>query len=164
MSTTGTSRVKRKGSSLLQTPNEKGAKDDNTTGTPRAKEKGSSLLQPSNEKGTKGGNTTWVLTILFSPYKTYDYHIKTRSFVSKKLAQEAMKRVAQRIYKKSINQEGNDIYFKESSREIKFGERLNTDDYRRDFGFCKIEPTKVEDEESGEDVPSGIDDAGEDED
>ncbi|CAG8446511.1 9592_t:CDS:2 [Ambispora gerdemannii] len=85
-------------------------------------------------------------------------------FVSKKLAVGAMQREARRLYKNSdLIQESRSKYFEESSMEIHFGERPNSDDYRREFGFCKIEPTKLEDEESGDDVPSSTDNESEDE-
>nr|CAG8640988.1 12782_t:CDS:2 [Entrophospora candida] len=71
-----------------------------------------------------------------------------------KLAKEAMKKEAMSLYKDSeIIQEADDKYFERSSREIHFGESRDESDYRREFGFCKIDPVKLEGEESGDDMP-----------
>ncbi|CAI2189638.1 7482_t:CDS:2 [Funneliformis geosporum] len=107
--------------------------------------------------------TTWVMTTFFSPYKVVEYQIDSRCFVSKKLALEAMKRTARRLYKNSeIIQDDEDKYFEEYSMEIHFGESPSSSDYRREFGFCKVEPTILEDKESGDEVPSSKDDEDED--
>ncbi len=46
--------------------------------------------------------------------------------------------------------------------EIHFGESPENIGYRREFGFCKVESTKLEDKESGDDMPSSTDDESED--
>ncbi|CAG8514966.1 3228_t:CDS:2 [Funneliformis caledonium] len=103
--------------------------------------------------------TIWVLKIFFSPYKASEDSIKCRSFVSKQLAQEAMQRVARRLYKRSVNIQGSDSkYFDDFPMEIHFGESLDSPDYRREFGFCRIEQNILEDKESGDEVPSSTDD------
>ncbi|CAJ0640285.1 2473_t:CDS:2 [Entrophospora sp. SA101] len=79
---------------------------------------------------------------------------ESRCFVSMKLAKEAMKKEAMSLYKDSeIIQEADNKYFERSSREIHFGESRDESDYRREFGFCKIDPVKLEGEESGDDMP-----------
>jgi hypothetical protein len=94
------------------------------------------------------------LSIFFSPYKETEYSIDCRSFVSKELAEGAMKREAWRLYKNSgIIQENRTKYFDEYPTEIHFGESPDSPDYRREFGFCKIESTKLEYEESGDEMP-----------
>ena len=50
----------------------------------------------------KKNDTIWVLTIFFSPYKASENSVDNRSFVSKELAEGAMKREAWRLYKSSI--------------------------------------------------------------
>ena len=62
-----------------------------------------------------------------------------------------MRREARRLYKNSgIIQEARDKYFEESLMEIRFGEGSGPD-YRNEFGYCKVKPTKLESEESGDD-------------
>jgi hypothetical protein len=74
-----------------------------------------------------------------------------------------MEREARRLYKNSgIIQEDENKYFSESPMEIHFGESPDSSDYRREFGFCKIESARLEDEESGDDVPSSTDDESDD--
>ncbi|GBB94663.1 hypothetical protein RclHR1_00240011 [Rhizophagus clarus] len=91
----------------------------------------------------------WVLTIFFSRYKYDEQDIDSRCFTSKKLAQKAMKREARDLYKSSaIIQEADDKYFEEYPMEIHFGENPEEISYRREFGFCKIESCKLEEEES----------------
>ncbi|CAG8704298.1 15607_t:CDS:2 [Funneliformis mosseae] len=94
-----------------------------------------------------------------SQVKASEASIKCRSFVSKQLAQGAMQRVAQRLYKRSVIIQGSDSkYFDDFPMEIHFGESLDSPDYRREFGFCKIEQNILEDKESGDEVPSSTDD------
>lgn len=70
------------------------------------------------------------------------------------LAKEAMRREARRLYKYSrIIQGSRNKYYSEYKTEIHFGEGEGEPDYRREFGYCKIESAKLEDEESGDDFP-----------
>jgi hypothetical protein len=111
----------------------------------------------------KDGTTVWILTIFFSPYKATNNLINCRCFVFKELAQEAMRREARRLYKNSgCIQESRNKYYNEYKTEIHFGEDEDGPDYRREFGFCEIRYAKLEDEESGDDVPSSTDDESED--
>ncbi|PKY52570.1 hypothetical protein RhiirA4_408431 [Rhizophagus irregularis] len=69
-----------------------------------------------------------------------------------------MRREARRLYKNSdIIQEAEDKYYREYETEIHFGESEDGPDYRREFGYCEIKSTKLEDKESGDDVPSSTD-------
>jgi hypothetical protein len=91
----------------------------------------------------------------FSPYKEVEYSITCRSFISRKLAQSAMKSEALHLYKNSrIIQGASDKYFDENTTEVHFGERPDGPDYRREFGFCQIQSIILEDEESEADVSS----------
>ena len=75
-----------------------------------------------------------------------------------------MEREARRLYKNSDNiQESRQKYYNEYNMGIEFGERYNGSDYSREFGYCEIKPAKLEDEESGDEVPSSTDDESEDE-
>jgi hypothetical protein len=67
-------------------------------------------------------------------------------FTSKKLALEAMERVARRLYK--------GLLMYHPSR--------GGSDYRREFGFCIVEEVRLEDQESGDEVPSSTDEESED--
>lgn len=113
----------------------------------------------------KKSYNVWILSMFFSPYKATEYSIDCRCFISKKLAQEAMRREARRMYKYSdIIQEASNKYYREYETVIDFGESEDGPDYRREFGFCEIKPAKLEDEESGDDVPSSTDDEDESDD
>ena len=73
-----------------------------------------------------------------------------------------MQREARKLYKSSeFIQEAIYRYYNKSKMEIKFGEGKDESDYKRVFGFCKIKPTKLEDEESEDEVPSSTDDESE---
>lgn len=75
-----------------------------------------------------------------------------------------MRREARRLYKNSrCIQEAENKYYHECKMEIHFGEGQYGPDYNREFGFCEIKRVKLEDEESGDDVPSSTDDEIEDE-
>ena len=67
-------------------------------------------------------------------------------FTSKKLALEAMERVVRRLYKGLLT------YHPSSEGS----------DYRREFGFCIVEEVRLEDQESGVEVPSSTDEKSED--
>ncbi|CAG8712797.1 8688_t:CDS:2 [Funneliformis caledonium] len=111
----------------------------------------------TSRREDKKDTKAWILTIVFSPYKAVENSMDCRGFVSKKLAKGAMKRAAWRLYKNSrIIQKADDKYFKVRSREIQFGESPGYDDYRREFGFCTIKPLKLESEDSGDEIPSGM--------
>lgn len=57
----------------------------------------------------KNKPTVWILSMFFSPYKATENSIDYRCFVSRKLAQEAIRREARRLYKYSdIIQEAED--------------------------------------------------------
>ncbi|PKC57200.1 hypothetical protein RhiirA1_540630 [Rhizophagus irregularis] len=100
----------------------------------------------------------WVLSMFFSPYKAVEYSIECRCFVSKKLAQEAMRREARRLYKNSgCIQGARNKYYREHETEIHFGESEDGPDYSREFGYCEIKSAKLEDKESGDEVPSSTD-------
>ncbi|RIA86473.1 hypothetical protein C1645_878652 [Glomus cerebriforme] len=120
--------------------------------------KGTSKVKEVKRVETKVNYTkVWVLTIFFSRYKDCDDSNVSRSFVSKKLALEAMQREARRLYKNSdIIQEAHDKYFNEHEMEIHFGENPEGSDYRREFGYCKVEPNKLE---NGDDVPESTDES-----
>jgi hypothetical protein len=61
--------------------------------------------------------------MFFSPYKATDDSNDCRCFVSKELAQEAMRREARRLYKNSrIIQGASDKYYYEFEMKIRFGE------------------------------------------
>ncbi|CAB5314248.1 hypothetical protein RhiirA5_464830 [Rhizophagus irregularis] len=93
----------------------------------------------------------WVLSVFFSPYKAVEYSFESRCFASKKLAQEAMRIEARRLYKNSdIIQEAEDKYYREYEAEIHFGESEDESDYRREFVYCKIKSAKLEEKESGD--------------
>ncbi|CAH1757801.1 2699_t:CDS:2 [Entrophospora sp. SA101] len=112
------------------------------------------LKTETSKVEAKKATIIWVLTIFFSPYKACENWHESRCFVSMKLAKEAMKKEAMSLYKDSeIIQEADNKYFERSSREIHFGESRDESDYRREFGFCKIDPVKLEGEESGDDMP-----------
>ncbi|POG74977.1 hypothetical protein GLOIN_2v1571589 [Rhizophagus irregularis DAOM 181602=DAOM 197198] len=97
----------------------------------------------------------WVLSVFFSPYKAVEYSFESCCFASKKLAQEAMRIEARRLYKNSdIIQEAEDKYYREYEAEIHFGESEDESDYRREFGYCKIKSAKLEEKKSGDEVPS----------
>ncbi|CAI2167003.1 857_t:CDS:2 [Funneliformis geosporum] len=116
------------------------------------------LTTNTSRQKDKKDNKVWILTIVFSPCKAIENSIDCRGFVSKNLAKGAMKREAWRLYKNSkIIQGADDKYFNAKSREVQFGESLGDDDYRREFGFCTIKPLKLENEESGDEMPSGMD-------
>ena len=103
------------------------------------------------------------MTIFFSWYEGEEDSIIVRNFVSKELALGAMKREARRIYKSSaIIQGSRSRYYDEYLTEIHFGESPDKINYRREYGFCKVELIELEDEESGDEVPSSSDDESED--
>ncbi|RHZ84894.1 hypothetical protein Glove_74g241 [Diversispora epigaea] len=113
-----------------------------------------------DDKKKKGGKNKeeriiWVLSLYFSQYKYDEFTIENRSFMTKKLAEGAMRREARRLYKGSgIIQESSDKYFDEYDGEIHFGENPEEIGYRREFGYAQITPVKLENAESGDDVPS----------
>ena len=85
-----------------------------------------------------------MLTIFFSEYKEEE-EVCNRCFVTKELAEVAMKNEARRLYKQSgIIQEADNKYFEESENRIDFGESWGESDYRREYGYCQIERVKLE--------------------
>ncbi len=76
-----------------------------------------------------------------------------------------MRREARHLYKESeIIQGAKDKYFDEYHKEIHFGESPNSPDYRREFGYCEVQRAELEDEESGDEVPSSTDEESDSED
>ncbi|CAB4480635.1 unnamed protein product [Rhizophagus irregularis] len=75
----------------------------------------------------------WVLSMFFSPYKAVEYSIEC------------------------CIQYARDKYYREHETEIHFGESEDGPDYNREFGYCEIKSAKLEDKESGDEVPSSTD-------
>ncbi|CAJ0859660.1 8409_t:CDS:2 [Entrophospora sp. SA101] len=111
-------------------------------------------LSPIEEKGrgSEGRKLQSSTTAIVTNLKQQRIIQMLKTETSK--VEEAMKKEAMSLYKDSeIIQEADNKYFERSSREIHFGESRDESDYRREFGFCKIDPVKLEGEESGDDMP-----------
>ncbi|CAG8597960.1 40336_t:CDS:2 [Gigaspora margarita] len=88
-------------------------------------------------------NEVWVLSVFHSPYKN-DFTLKHRCYASEKDARKAMKEQAMKLYMKPIIQEETSKYFKEYESEIHYGESPGESDYRREFGFCRVECLQIQ--------------------
>ncbi|KAF0469001.1 hypothetical protein F8M41_025673 [Gigaspora margarita] len=88
-------------------------------------------------------NKVWVLSVFHSPYKD-DFTLKHHCYASEKDAQKAMKGQAMELYMEPIIQEEESKYFEEYESEIHYRESPDSSDYRRKFGFCRVERLQIQ--------------------
>ncbi|KAF0509720.1 hypothetical protein F8M41_018556 [Gigaspora margarita] len=111
-------------------------KTSRTSKTPKT----SQVLEASQVPQVK---KVWVLSLFHSPYKN-DFTLKHHCYASEKDARKTMKEQAIKLYMKPIIQEVKSKYFKEYESEIHYGESPEESDYRREFGFCRVECLQIQ--------------------